>query len=689
MAVPIKGKREGEAFVSVHADTTPFVDEAERGIRRGSEQVEGDLKETGDKWGETLTDAMGDRLEKEGPHLARSVEKGIGKQKVKVPIDVDYDKDRVKKTVGKVLGDIEDAVERAASGGGGGGGVFGKVGQAFQDAIGAGFNVSGKSPLIAVLLPLVGVIIGAVGAAIQALNALAAVAITLPGILASVGIQVGVLMIAFQGVGTAIQGAFAAKNAKELKLALKDLAPAAQAFVKELLPLKDFFYQLKGQVQQNFFKEIQGLFTQLYRNQGPTIFDGFLKVATALGKFFHDIGFFFNSPTFSKFLSEIFPRTVTFLETFGPAFVTFLDGLLSAVNAAMPFLTEVGNVVSMIFKQVGDALKGVSEDPDFTAWLTDMKDTLLSVVNLFRAAGIFIGALFDAVDKAGGKEVIDKFAEALIVLAVFLTSDAGIKGLTALLDLAVLSVMAFTAFIIVILFALAAVREFFIFVGTVVGPAVGEFFAATGKAIGDFFSGAFGKIKEFWDFLWWIFVGGGINEVVASVRAKFEGIGAFITGWVTKVKNWFASIPDRVKEVFSNAVNFLVDAGRNIIDGLIRGVKDKFGDLRSALGTAGGIIAGFFPHSPAEEGPLSGRGDPRIAGQTIVQRVAQGMEMEAPTLRDASTQATQNVVFGPNSIQMRINGTMDRDQARLAGQGVAEGIWGNLNRDTRLAIRSL
>jgi hypothetical protein len=96
------------------------------------------------------------------------------------------------------------------------------------------------------------------------------------------------------------------------------------------------------------------------------------------------------------------------------------------------------------------------------------------------------------------------------------------------------------------------------------------------------------------------------------------------------------------------------------------------------------------PHSPAKEGPLSGKGDPLYSGQKIVQRLAAGMEMEAPMLRDAAAYATSNITFGPNSIQMRINGPMDRDQARDAGEGVAEGIWGNLtNRNTRLAIRTL
>ena len=685
-----RARREGEAFVEIHADTDPFEREAGPGVRRGAERAEGDLKEVGDEWGEVLSEGMQERLTKEGPNLAKSVEKGLGKQRVKVPVEVEYDRDSsaAKRSVTRVFRDIEEAVEEAAGGGGRGGG-FGKIGQAFQDAIGAGFNVSGKSPLVAFLLPLVGAIIGLVGAAIQALSALAAVAITLPGILAAVGIQVGVLMLAFKGVGTAIEGAFAAKNAKELKEALKDLTPAAQSFVKELLPLRDFFKRLSSQVQQNFFKEIQGLVTQLSKAQGPTIFDGFLKVSTALGKFFHDLGFFFTGDVFSKFLSEIFPRTVTFLEQFGPAFITFIEGLLSMVNAAMPFLTKVGDIVSMIFKQVGDAFAGVAEDPSFQDWLLRMEDTLMSIIQLFRAAGIFIGALFDAVDRAGGVDIIDKLSEGLIMLAVFLTSDVGVEGLTALFDIAILSIQSIVAFIVVVIAALGALRMFFFWLKDIAGPAILDFFGAAANAVANFFIWVGAKLKEFWDFLWWVFVGGGVNQVMGSIRSKFGGIATYLGGLVNTIKTFFASIPDRVRDAFSNAANFLFSAGRNIVSGLINGIRSMFGGLSSIASEMASRIGRFLPFSPAKEGPLSGRGDPQRSGQTIITRLAEGMEMEAPTLRNASMEATQNIMFGPGSIQMRIDGTMNREQGRDAGRGVAEGIWTNLDRNTRLAIRTM
>ena len=79
-----------------------------------------------------------------------------------------------------------------------------KVGLAFGDAFAAGFGVSGRSALIPFIVVLVGAIVALVVAAIQAVNALIAVLTTIPAVLLAIGLQVGVVVLAFQGMGTAI-----------------------------------------------------------------------------------------------------------------------------------------------------------------------------------------------------------------------------------------------------------------------------------------------------------------------------------------------------------------------------------------------------------------------------------------------------------------------------------------------------
>lgn len=648
---------EGEAFIEVHADTSEFPGEAERGIKRGAEQVEDDLEDVGDKWGETLTDAMGDRIEKEGPQLARSLERGLDRQRITVKTRIVYDADGnaikrfVDTTTTLLTKELTDAFSDAGSSSG-----FGRIGQAFSDAIGAGFNISGRSPLIGFLVPVLGAIVGLIGAAIQAVNALVAVFLTLPGILASVGFQVGILAVAFQGVGTAVAGAFAARNAKELKLALEGLAPAAQAFVKSLLPIKDFFYQLRFTTQQNFFKFLgDDLIPQLLKFQGNRILGGFQEVAKALGTAFRELGFFFNSDTFAKFLDEIFPRTITFLEQFGPSFVTFLEGLINLANSAMPFMTEVGGIVSMVFKQLGDFLTETANDPAFLEWLAEMRDTLDEVVTFVKVAFVFIGALMDSLNQAGGENLITQLSLSLAMIADFLSSDVGISAMKAFINIAILSIQTITGLIIAILAIAGAAQKVWEILTQELLPAIGGFFGAVWT-----------KIVDLWNNIVGVF-----NQLVDGASRSLIQVKNFVLGF------------------FSNAAGWLMQAGRNIIDGLINGVRSKFTSLWNVMKEGASIIAGFWPFSPAKHGPLSGSGDPMKSGQRIVTRLAAGMEMEAPRLQDASTTAMSNITFGPNSIQMRFSGIPTPEQAMAAGGAVGQGIYTNLARDTRLAVRTL
>ncbi len=113
------------------------------------------------------------------------------------------------------------------------------------------------------------------------------------------------------------------------------------------------------------------------------------------------------------------------------------------------------------------------------------------------------------------------------------------------------------------------------------------------------------------------------------------------------------------------------------------------GPLGNIMFGVAGVVANYIPHSPAKEGPLSGSGDPVYSGQEIVNRLAAGIEMQAPELREASSNATSNIYFAPSSIQVRANG-LQPDQAREAGAGVAQGILGTLAvRNTKLAVRTL
>jgi hypothetical protein len=150
------------------------------------------------------------------------------------------------------------------------------------------------------------------------------------------------------------------------------------------------------------------------------------------------------------------------------------------------------------------------------------------------------------------------------------------------------------------------------------------------------------------------------------------------------------SIPGRITDAVGDLFGTLYNAGRNLIQGLINGITDKFGPLRDIASRAAQIFRNVWPFSPAKEGPLSGSGDPMIAGQKLVQRLAAGIEMESPTLTEVSNQAASSVLMGAGAVQMNFYGQPPTN-AQASGIGSAAGnSFANVlaARNTRLAVRT-
>jgi len=654
---------EGEAFIGVHADTSAYERELDRGIRSESKHVEDTtLKDTGHDFGKALSKGMGDELERSGPELVDRVEKGLEGKRVRWKVKTVVDKDN--NVVRQVVEETFQSVEKAFNDAGRPGGPIDKVGKGFRDAIGNAFNVSGSSPLIALLIPVVGAIVELVIGAIQAINALVAVAGTIPAVIAAIGLQVGVLMLAFRGLGTAIGEAFAAKNAKELNAALKDLTPAARDFVKQLLPLRDLFHQLSTISQQSFFKALGEVIPKIQKALGPEFLRGFGALATALGKMFRDIALFFASPTFVDFVHKLFPATIQFLREFGPSFVELLKGVTAFSISILPFLNFLGGKLSEVIFNFGAFLLRTSKDPSFQKFLKDMGDTLLALGDLFNSVIELVAAFFKSTNEAGGTNVIEDLAMDIHLLAAFIASPNGqkaIEGFAHAAEFLTGALIEIAIAISLLVGGLERVGEWVVHTG---GPAVLQFLNDLGQgavnvaeAIGRFFARLLG----------------GITETFDQAIGAMKGIGA------------------RIVTAAAHFGDLLFDAGRNLIQGLIDGMLSKLGPVGRAISSISQVIRDHWPFSPAKTGPLSGTGDPMIAGQKTIQRFAEGMKLEIPELRSVSSDMVSNIVFGPGAIRVDFNGQLPtQEQAQQTGSAVGAGINRQLAaRDTRLAVRTL
>jgi phage-related protein len=687
------------------------------------------MRDIGERWSETLDRSLERGSRDVGQHAARSISEAIDHEGVHVSnitFETDANGNITRTWVRTIARDMERAVRDEAGGGGGGGGaggVFRPVSTAIRDAIGSGFDVSGKSPLIALLIPVLGEIALLIGSAIQAAGALSALLFTIPNLIFAIGVEAGTLLLAFQGVGTAIQGAFAATNADELKKALEGLTPAAQNFVKQLLPMKDLFNQLRDIAQEGFFAQLDNVLTRVF-NAGSPFFNALKNnigpLAESLGGVAHNLIGFLNDPAFIRFINWIIPQVTTWLDKFGPSMLTFLNGLSNIGFAILPLFVWLGDVVNNTLSDFGEWLTRLSTDQGFLDWIEEVKGDLAGAWEVFKQLGILIFDFVDQLNTAGGDKLITDLVEQLKLLDEFLTSDAGQKAMEGLLHTIELLAIGFLGLAFALGFLFTAIEVSAEFIKNDIIPAVGVFFTWLGQGILDFVHAAGSAIANFftvtipnllqgirdWVNSW---TGNFFNELGAAFWGLVGNVGGAFT-WVVdhirevadNVRQWFNDRVQDAKDFIENIrrslgdaalqfLNVLYQAGRNAISGLIEGIKSMFGSLGNVVGQAAGIVRGFWPFSPAKEGPLSGSGDPMIAGQKLIQRIATGIEMEAPALSNATSNAASNVLMGAGAVQMNFYGAPPSTaQAAAIGNAAGGSLADTLaQRNTRLAVRSI
>lgn len=151
-----------------------------------------------------------------------------------------------------------------------------------------------------------------------------------------------------------------------------------------------------------------------------------------------------------------------------------------------------------------------------------------------------------------------------------------------------------------------------------------------------FFSGMLIALKMGWDGLWaairtgaanaanfarsvWRFTVNfisalieGFGRVVSNVRDRIRGIWSAlkeniinpIRDGITSAVEFVKGLPGRILSAVGDLGSLLYNAGRDILQGLINGVRDMFGSLGDVLSDAAGLIPDWFPGSPVKRGPL-------------------------------------------------------------------------------------
>jgi phage-related protein len=121
-------------------------------------------------------------------------------------------------------------------------------------------------------------------------------------------------------------------------------------------------------------------------------------------------------------------------------------------------------------------------------------------------------------------------------------------------------------------------------------------------------------------------------KVIAWVAEMRQGAIDKFNAMVTAVRE----IPGKITSALGNLKDMLVDSGKSMIEGLIRGIKDKAKAAVDAVKGVLGKVRDAFPFSPAKTGPFSGKGWVLYSGHSIGEAFGQGIEQRLNVARSAA-----------------------------------------------------
>ena len=132
----------------------------------------------------------------------------------------------------------------------------------------------------------------------------------------------------------------------------------------------------------------------------------------------------------------------------------------------------------------------------------------------------------------------------------------------------------------------------------------------------------------------------GFGNVVMVVISAAGNMAGAVAGKLYELRNWFQSLPGQILSAVGNLGGLLLQAGKDILAGLIRGVKSKIGELRDQLSRVTGLI-------PSWKGPLTR--DRRLlepSGAAIMGGLIRGILGRLPALREGLGQVTATMSGG-------------------------------------------
>lgn len=693
----------GEAYIEVHADTGPFDRELTASIEAALIKAEAAMRsrgrDAGNAFGEgvetavkdhtkRIGDDLGDDLVKAAENAGKRAASAIGNafEDIGIPNlpdilvndkDLDRSRNRFRQWASDVAASVSSAFRSVSTG-------FGNLTDVLSQ-----FSHLSVLANPAVFVSAFGILGGAILGLLQVLNPLIALVAALPGAFVGLGAEALVIMAAFDGLGKSIKAAFAAKNLEELKKATKGFDDSIGNFLRGVYSFGILWRQIIDIVQKRFFLPFGDILDRVANVLGSgKILSGIGQLAYALGKFAAALIDMFESPAFVSLVEDLFPAISRIVDRLAGPFLTLLNGLFNMMDASLPFLQDLADLLGNLMSDFGSWLTTISKNGQLTDFFTKAIDTLKILGQILfdvtELVGVFLRTLNE---NETGNNFLRTISLVLEGLTRFFSSKLGQDAIKSMTEAAMGAILLVGSLIIAITFAWQTMIYFF--------EAIAWFFNLIWKGIqlvGQGIDYVFHKTLEPL-FGWGPELGQSIinafNLIDSFLSGKFAHISSAVTTATGNVVKAIRSLPDKIMGALSGFDDLLKNTGKSLINGLIRGIEDSVPGLRGTLNWITSMIPNWKGPEDKDKRLLQPAGMALMTG--LRAGIAAGAadvfsDLRALTGMIGMTANANSFVFGPGAITQNFNGAQPTAiEAQALGGAVGAGIANTVNRQNMAA----
>jgi phage-related protein len=442
-----------------------------------------------------------------------------------------------------------------------------------------------------------------------ALDQLAGTLFAVPAALGLVSAAVATVAVGFYGMIEAFD------KGEE---ALNGLPPAAQSVAREFIALDDSFRQLRLDVQEALWSELDGAITAVADNLLGPVREGMTRASGALGRLIRGVTDFLAEAETAETVVAIFDSLTAIFESLSDEVQPFLRGMRTLSNEFLPGLEATERVLDGIgtaFERwatavtTGDLLSGISPaQRAFQEALQVMEQLWRITLNVASA----VGSVFDAARRNGNGflDLIERISESI---AEAFASPEGQDTLMGFLD-DLVSIADVVAGVLGTVFEqFPKIAEPLADIAEDIGPDLMDFINELGDAFAVFLEEAGPGFEELASALGEL----DLQDIANNIGDAFSNVAPFlhemielfgdVVEFISIIARTLSFIPRGIAE-FARAFVFLQEVFDNIrnIDGILSGIGDFFADF-------GPRVADGFSDAMESTGEFFSEFGPRVA----------------------------------------------------------------------------